>query len=213
MLTCGRPKQSASSRFCSHTVQRAGKAEALAQPQHRFKPLDGPPRRVEGLEAANPRHGPLDPEVVTLDPLLQVLGHVVDRHTRQEPVFPGRRDGGWVGPRTIGADPVGGEQRLLLQHLAEEALGGIEVALRREQEVDRRAVLVDGPVQIPPLAPDLDVCLVDPDRAAMGFAEGPQPPLDQGRVGQNPAVQGGVIDLQAALQEQLFDVTIAEGIA
>src|SRR4051812_33721865 len=40
----------------------AGKAEALTQPQHRFKPLDGPPRRVEGLEAAHPRHGPLDPE-------------------------------------------------------------------------------------------------------------------------------------------------------
>src|SRR3954449_12927299 len=47
----------------------AGKAEALTQPQHRFKPLDGPPRCVEGLEAAHPRHGPLDPEVVALDPL------------------------------------------------------------------------------------------------------------------------------------------------
>ena len=66
------------------------------------------------------------------------------------------------------------------ERLAEEALGGLEVALRREQEVDGRAVLVDGPVQIPPLAPDLDVRFVDPDRAAMGFAEGPQPPLDQG---------------------------------
>src|SRR3954452_12980001 len=85
---------------------RAGKAEALAQPQHSLEALDRAPGRVEGLEAAHPRHGPLDPEVVTLDPLLQVLGHVVDRHTRQEPVLPGRRDGGWVGPRTIGADPV-----------------------------------------------------------------------------------------------------------
>src|SRR4051794_41843760 len=28
------------------------------------------------------------------------------RGARQKPVFPGRRDGGWVGPRTIGADPV-----------------------------------------------------------------------------------------------------------
>jgi hypothetical protein len=47
----------------------------------------------------------------------------------------------------------------------------------------------------------------------MGFAEGPQPALDQRRIGQNPAVQGGVIHLQAALPEQLFDVTIAQGIA
>ncbi len=47
----------------------------------------------------------------------------------------------------------------------------------------------------------------------MGFAEGSQPALDQRRVGQNPAGQGGVVDLQAALQEQLLDVTIAEWIA
>src|SRR5215212_6192215 len=47
----------------------------------------------------------------------------------------------------------------------------------------------------------------------MGLAEGPQSLLDQGRVGQHPAVQGGVVDLQAALQEQLLDVTIAERVA
>src|SRR3954447_16375242 len=47
----------------------------------------------------------------------------------------------------------------------------------------------------------------------MGLAEGPQSLLDQGRVGQHPAVQGGVIDLQAALQKQLLDVTVAQGIA
>src|SRR4051812_15476700 len=47
----------------------------------------------------------------------------------------------------------------------------------------------------------------------MGLAEGPQSLLDQGRVGQHPAVQGGVIDLQAALQEQLLDVAIAERVA
>src|SRR3954454_4781221 len=75
------------------------------------------------------------------------------------------------------------------------------------------SVLIDGPVQVAPLPPDLDVRFIDPDRATMGFAEGPQPALDQGRVGQHPAVQGGVVDLQAALQEQLFDVAIAERVA
>ena len=74
-------------------------------------------------------------------------------------------------------------------------------------------MLVDGPVQIPPLAADLDVCFVDANRAAVWLAEGPQPRLDQGRVGQHPAVQGGVVDLQAALQEQLLDVTVAQGVA
>jgi hypothetical protein len=100
--------------------------------------------------------------VVALDPLLQVLGHVVNRGARQEPVFPGCGNGGWVGPRPIGADPVGGEQRLVFQRLAEEALGGLQVALRGEQEVDRVSVLVDGPVQVAPLAADLDVGLVPP---------------------------------------------------
>src|SRR3954471_2297423 len=47
----------------------------------------------------------------------------------------------------------------------------------------------------------------------MGFAEGAQPALNQRRIGQHPPVQGGVIDLQAALQEQLLDVTVAERIA
>src|SRR4051812_49904254 len=70
---------------------RAGKPKTLAQPQHRLEALDGPPRCVKGLEAAHPRHGPLDPEVVALDPLLQVLGHVMEWGARQEPVLPGCR--------------------------------------------------------------------------------------------------------------------------
>src|SRR4051812_22461976 len=141
----------------------ARRAKTLAQPQHGFKALDRTPGCVEGLEAADPWHGPLDPEVVALDPLLQVLGDVMDRHTRQEPLVPGCRDGGWVGPRTIGADPVRREQRLVFQRLAKEALGRVEIAPCREEEINRGAVLVDGPVQIPPLAANLDVCLVDPD--------------------------------------------------
>src|SRR4051812_49440837 len=87
----------------------AGKAEAVAQPQHRLEALDRAPGRVEGLEAADPRHGPLDPEVVALDPLLQVLGDVMHRRARQKAVLPGRDDRRRVGPRAIGADPVGGE--------------------------------------------------------------------------------------------------------
>src|SRR3954464_8711838 len=46
----------------------------------------------------------------------------------------------------------------------------------------------------------------------MGFAEGPQSALDQGRVGQHPSVQRGVVHLQAPLEEQLLNVTVAEGV-
>ena len=37
--------------------------------------------------------------------------------------------------------------------------------------------------------------------------------LDQRRVGQHPAVQGAVVHVQAALQEQLLDVAVAERVA
>ena len=74
---------------------------------------------------------------------------------RQEPIFSGGRDGRRVGAGAIRADPIGREQGLVLQHLAEEALGGPQVARGGEQEIDRRAVLVDSPVQVSPLAADL----------------------------------------------------------
>src|SRR4051794_28942887 len=76
-------------------------AKTLAQPQHGFEPPDRPSCRAKGLKAANPRHGPLDPKMVALDPLLQVFGDVMERILRQEAVFPGGRDG-----RRVGAGPV-----------------------------------------------------------------------------------------------------------
>jgi hypothetical protein len=37
---------------------------------------------AEGLKAADPRHGPLDPKVVALDALLQVLADIMERVLR-----------------------------------------------------------------------------------------------------------------------------------
>src|SRR5690349_15580896 len=51
--------------------------QALAQPQHDFELPDHPSCRAEGLKAANPRHRPLDPEVMALYSLLQVLADVM----------------------------------------------------------------------------------------------------------------------------------------
>src|SRR5215211_2743384 len=52
--------------------------------------------------------------------------------------------------------------------------------------------------------------IVDAHGPAVRLAEGPQPALDQQGVGQDPAVQGGVVHLQAALQKQLLNVAVAE---
>jgi hypothetical protein len=134
--------------------------------------------------------------MVALDPLLQVLGDIVERILRQEPVFPGGRNGRRVGAGPVRADPVGSQQGLILQHLAEEALGCPQVARGGEQKIDRRAVFVDGPVQVAPLAADLDVRLVNANRPAMRLAKELQPALDQRRIGQDPTVQGGMVHRQ-----------------
>src|SRR4051794_490658 len=105
--------------------------------------------------------------MIALNALLQVLCDVMQRISRQEPLFPGCGNGRWMGSGPIRADPVGREQGMLLQHLAEEALGRLQVARGGEQKVDRRAMLVDGPVQVSPLAADLDIGLVNANRPAV----------------------------------------------
>ena len=192
---------------------RPGKAEALAQPQHRLEALDRAPGREEGLEAADPRHVLLESEVGALNALLQVFGHVVEWNAGQKAVTPRRHDRGRIGAGTIRADPVRREQRLILQHLAEEPLGRFEIALGGQEEVDGIAMLVDGSVEVASLAAHLDVRFVDPNRATVRLTELPQPFLDHGSVGQNSTVQCAVIDLQAALQEQLLDVAVTERVS
>ena len=67
---------------------------------------------------------------------------------RQEIVFSGGCNGRRIGSGPIRADPIGRKQGLVFQHLAEEALGRLQIALGRQEKVDRRAVLVDGPVHM-----------------------------------------------------------------
>jgi len=63
--------------------------------------------------------------------------------------------------------------------LRKNRLAVAQITLHRQKKVNWIAVLIDFPVQIPPLAFDLDVGLVNPDRATMQLAEEPQPFLDQ----------------------------------
>ena len=74
--------------------------------------------------------------MVALDPLLKVLGDV-DRSACQEARLPGVSDRWRIRAGRIGADPVRGEQGLILQHLAEEPLGSLQVVTRRETTSSR----------------------------------------------------------------------------
>lgn len=57
------------------------------------------------------------------------------------------------------------------QCFAEECLGRGDTAIRTEQKVDRFAVLVDSPIEIIPLAPDLDVGFSDAPGSIHGSCE------------------------------------------
>ncbi len=109
--------------------------------------------------------------------------------------------------------PVRRQQGFVFQHLAEKALGGLKIALGGEKEINRISVLIDGPVKIAPLASDFDIGFVDADRAAMGLAEETQALLEQGRIRQNPSIQGAVIDVKAAFPEHFLNVPVTQRIA
>src|SRR5215475_5100658 len=97
----------------------------------------------------------------------------------------------------IGRTPIDGDLRwyaVAADGLGQESLGGLLVTFRGEEKVDRLARFIDGAIEIAPLAPDLDVCLVhppaDPHRAltpVKGF-------LQQGTVLHHPALDGFLMD-------------------
>src|SRR3954454_16119112 len=68
----GNQKQNASMWFCSHTAHAPAKPNPPAATAW-LRTLGSCIVPCEGLKAADPWHRPLDPKVVTLDPLLQVL--------------------------------------------------------------------------------------------------------------------------------------------
>src|SRR6516162_5696892 len=100
-----------------------------------------------------------------------------------------------------------------LRALARKRFAAI-VPRRGEIEIDRVAQLVDGSVEIRPLAADLHVSLVDPPAPRARPAPVPaQPLLDFGRVLLHPSVDGRVIDRHAAFCHHLLEIAIAYAVA
>src|SRR3712207_9337607 len=71
-------------------------------------------------------------------------------------------------------------------------------ALGTEQEVDRLAGAVDGPVEVAPLPADPDVGLVDVPRAAARPQMPAHTPLEVGREALDPAVERDVVQIGRA---------------
>ena len=93
---------------------------------------------------------------------------------------------------------------------AREFLG---IARGTQHEVQRRSTSVDCPVEIAPLLFNPDVRLID----AVGIVGEAQvrstPSVEFGRIALDPAKHGRMIDGDASFAQELFDVTIAQGVA
>ena len=85
-------------------------------------------------------------------------------------------------------------------------------AIRSQQEVDGVPGLVDGPIQIRPLAPDPHVGLVHPPTAAHPTLAHAKGLIQQRRILQHPAIESGVVDLHAAFFHHLLELSIADRI-
>jgi hypothetical protein len=119
-------------------------------------------------------------------------------------------DGRFIGRTSIDGD--------LLWHavaadcLEQEPLGGLLVALFCQQEINGLARLIDGTIEIIPVALHIDIRLIhalaDPHRALA-----PVERLFQLRtIFHDPTLDSRVVDRHPTLFQQFFDMPIAQGI-
>ena len=152
--------------------------------------------RPEAFESAHRPQPCLQPAVVSFDRIIGVLlGHV--RRGRDQ----------FVDHPQVRAGLVGGDldgRRTLHQRLGEEPSSRCAVPLLGQQHVDDLAVLVDGPVQVPPPAGDLDVGLVDEPPVSGGMPERASGVGEQRGEPLHPPVDADVVDLDAPLAQQLL---------
>jgi hypothetical protein len=155
------------------------------------------------FEAAHRTQPRLQLAVVALHPIVGVpVGTVPGR--RQQVLQQGR-----VHRRLIGGD-LGRRDLRRIDRPFEEALGRLHVAPPGDIDVDDLPELVDGPIHVVPLARDLHVRLVHLPAISHAMPARPGGVDQQRREAQHPPVDGDVVDLDATLDEQLFDVAVGQ---
>jgi hypothetical protein len=96
---------------------------------------------------------------------------------------------------------------------AEEALDSLGVAPGGEQEIDRLAVFVNGPVKVFVLAFNSDVCFIYAIALRGRLEMGSATLLQLRAVDLNPPPDAAGIDGQPSLPHQLGDMRISERVA
>jgi hypothetical protein len=92
----------------------------------------------------------------------------------------------------------------------EEPLGCLGVALWGDEDVDDLPELVDGAVDVAPLAGDLHIGLVHGPLISHTVSAWPGGVGQQWREPQYPPVDGDVVDLDPTLGEELLEVAVGQ---
>ena len=114
-----------------------------------------------------------------------------------------------VAPETIGDEAVR-HTAAPLEQLAKEPRGGVAIPAGLEQDVDDLAILVDGAPEVLTLAADRREEFVQMPRVAHWPRAPPEPPCVGYAEGLAPVPNGLVRHGDAALREEVFDVSEAE---
>jgi hypothetical protein len=96
------------------------------------------------------------------------------------------------------------------QRSGEKPAGGHNVAARRDVHVDDLAVLVHGPVDVPPSAGHLHLGFVDEPPAAHRVPACPGRVEQKGREVLDPPVQGHAIHLYPPFGQDLLEVAVRQ---
>jgi hypothetical protein len=89
-------------------------------------------------------------------------------------------------------------------------VSGLRVSARRDEHVDELPELVDRTVHIAPSAGDLHIGLVHLPAISHAMPARPGGLGQQRHEPQHPPVDGDVVDLDAALGEEFFDVAVGQ---
>ena len=111
----------------------------------------------------------------------------------------------------VGRCPIRGHLarwQAMFEGLGEEPASGCQVSLRRHQDIDDLAVLVDRPVQADPSSSDLDILLIREPSIPRSVSAGSCRVDQQRGESLHPSINRDVINSNAPLDEQFFDVAV-----
>lgn len=175
---------------------------------HQFNSCEQDPNAAKRFESKHRSHDPLDRPVVLLDDVVHVLA--LPQFDIRPRVGIDAQDGGRVRAALIDGDLLG--YTVQADGLFDKTSGGCVISLCAKQKVDRIAVAIDRSVQILPLASEPDVRFVHPPARADGAFAPSERGYQHRRDLDRPAMDGGVINDNAALGHHFLNVPQAQRI-